>query len=198
MRNGIWRERNRPRSYYKKCNRAFPVCGIFSWRAENLLESRSPRLRRFRDSSNGLWKTLHFLTLSTNNGRNQRKSWRVNFHDHHRCASRSHNETQLKWFGITAATSVAWGQAWKKTRQCGRMVCVWDHYFIEAQKGKKILFEKLFSRNKKINSLTEVKESEYLTASGINPFRNKQQEIIAQYTWPTLLRVFVRENRAKC
>ena len=30
----------------------------------------------------------------SNNERNQRKSWRVNFHDHHRCASRSHNETK--------------------------------------------------------------------------------------------------------
>ena len=39
---------------------------------------------------------------------------------------------------------------------------------MEAQKGKKkILFERLFSRNKKINALTEVKENQYLTASGI-------------------------------
>ena len=53
---------------------------------------------------------LHFSTLSTNNKRNQRKSWRVNFHDHHRCASRSHNETKLKRFGITATTAIGWGQ----------------------------------------------------------------------------------------
>ena len=34
---------------------------------------------------------------------------------------------------------------------------------MEAQKGKNnILFERLFSRNKKINALTEVKEDEYL------------------------------------
>ena len=46
----------------------------------------------------------------SNNERNQRKSWRVNFHDHHRCASRSHNETKLKRFGITAATAIGWGQ----------------------------------------------------------------------------------------
>ena len=39
---------------------------------------------------------LHFSTLSTNNKSNQRKSWRVNFHDHHHCASRSLNETKLK------------------------------------------------------------------------------------------------------
>ena len=53
---------------------------------------------------------LHFSTLSTNNERNQRKRWRVNFHDHHRCASRSHNETKLKRFGITATTAIGWGQ----------------------------------------------------------------------------------------
>ena len=45
-----------------------------------------------------------------NNERNQRKSWRVNFRDHHCCASRSHNETKLKRFGITAATAIGWGQ----------------------------------------------------------------------------------------
>ena len=34
---------------------------------------------------------------------------------------------------------------------------------MEAQKSKNnILFERLFSRNKKINALTEVKEDEYL------------------------------------
>ena len=31
--------------------------------------------------------------------------------------------------------------------------------FMEAQKGKKILFERSFSCNKKIDALTEVKES---------------------------------------
>ena len=34
---------------------------------------------------------------------------------------------------------------------------------MEAQKGKNnILFERLFSRNKKINTLTEVKEDQFL------------------------------------
>ena len=68
MRNAIWRERETSvfesrghRSYYEQCNRAFPVWGIFSWRAENLLESRSPRPGRFRDSSNVLWETFIFL-----------------------------------------------------------------------------------------------------------------------------------------
>ena len=40
--------------------------------------------------------------------------------------------------------------------------------FMEAQKGKNILFERLFSRNKKINALTDVTEKQYLTASRIN------------------------------
>ena len=57
--------------------------------------------------------------------------------------------------------------------------------FMEAQKGKKILyFVKFFSRNKNINALTEVTETQFLTASGINsesnPFGNKPQEITAQ------------------
>ena len=34
---------------------------------------------------------------------------------------------------------------------------------MEAQKGKNnVFFERLFSRNKKINTLTEVKEDQYL------------------------------------
>ena len=46
--------------------------------------------------------------------------------------------------------------------------------FMEAQKGKKILyFVKFFSRNKKINALTEVKENHYLTASGIKFFQRQ-------------------------
>ena len=52
------------RSNYKQRNRAFPVWGIFSWRAENLLESRSPSPGRFRDSFNGLWETFIFLLFS--------------------------------------------------------------------------------------------------------------------------------------
>ena len=53
---------------------------------------------------------LHFSTLSMNNKRNQRKRWLVNFRDHHRCASRSHNEIKLKRFGITATTAIGWRQ----------------------------------------------------------------------------------------
>ena len=45
--------------------------------------------------------------------------------------------------------------------------------FMEVQKGKKILFERLFSHNKKINALTEVKENQYLTASGIKFFQKQ-------------------------
>ena len=99
---------------------------------------------------------LHFSTLSTNNERNQRKSlknWRVNFHDHHHCASRSHNETKLKRFGITAATAIGWRQE----EGMDENTAMWKEgvrlrSFTEAQKGKKILFERLFSRNKKTNA----------------------------------------------
>ena len=97
---------------------------------------------------------LHFSTLSTNNERNQGKSWRVNLHDHHRCASRSHNklnETKLKRFGITAATAIGWGQEEgmdEDTAMWKEGVRVRSFTSMEAQKGKKILFERLFSRNK--------------------------------------------------
>ena len=41
--------------------------------------------------------------------------------------------------------------------------------FMEAQKGKKILFERLFSPNKKINALTEVKFFQKQTAGNNCP-----------------------------
>ena len=82
---------------------------------------------------------LHFSTLSTNNKRNQRKSWRVNFHDHHHCPSRSHNETKLKRIWNNNNNSHTVGdrrKAWTKTRLNvkGRCAC---EIFMEAQKGKK-------------------------------------------------------------
>ena len=98
MRNAICRERDicyracGHYSYYKQHNQAFPVCQIFLWWAENLLESRSRRPGRFCNSSNRLWGELDFSTLFTNNECNQRKSWHVNFHNHHHCTSRNHNE----------------------------------------------------------------------------------------------------------
>ena len=47
--------------------------------------------------------------------------------------------------------------------------------FMEAQKGKKILFERVFSHNKKINAVTEVKENHYLllAASGIKSLQKQ-------------------------
>ena len=47
--------------------------------------------------------------------------------------------------------------------------------FMEAQKGKKILFERVFSLNKKINAVTEVKENHYLllAASGIKSLQKQ-------------------------
>ena len=80
-----------------------------------------------------------------NNERNQRKSWRVNSHNHHRCASHSQNETKHKRFGITAATSKGWGQEegmdeekamWKEGVRV-RSLILW-----KPREAKKILFEK--------------------------------------------------------
>ena len=50
-----------------------------------------------------------------------------------------------------------------------------ERSFMEAQKGKKILFERAFSHNKKINALTEVKENQYLllAASGIKSLQKQ-------------------------
>ena len=65
-------------------------------------------------------------------------------------------------FGITATTAIGWGQE----EDMDEDTAMWKEgvrvrSFMEAQKGKKILFERLFSRNKKINALTEVKENQY-------------------------------------
>ena len=62
-------------------------------------------------------------------------------------------------FGITAATAIGWGQE----EGMDEDMALWKEgvrvrSFMEAQKGKKILFERLFSRN----ALTEVKENQYL------------------------------------
>ena len=50
-----------------------------------------------------------------------------------------------------------------------------ERSFMAAQKGKKILFERVFSHNKKINALTEVKENQYLllAASGIKSLQKQ-------------------------
>ena len=153
MRNGIWRERDkhlvigslRLRSYYKQCNRAFPVCGIFSWRAENLLESRSPSLRHFSDSFNRVCETLSFSTLSMNNERNQRKSWRVNFHDHHRCASGSHNETKLQAIWNNSNNSHKLGAGGRHGRRHGNVKgsCACEIIYGGPERHKKNLIWKV-------------------------------------------------------
>ena len=50
-----------------------------------------------------------------------------------------------------------------------------ERSFMEAQKGKKILFERVFRHNKKISALTEVKENQYLllAASGIKSLQKQ-------------------------
>ena len=80
-----------------------------------------------------------FAILPTGSGR-QLGSWRVNFHDHHRCASRSHNETKLKRFGITATTAI--GQRQEEGMDEGTAMLkegVRVRSFMEAHKGKKNL-----------------------------------------------------------
>ena len=154
------------RSYYKQCNRAFPVWGIFSWRAENLLESRSPRPGRFRDSSNGLWETFIFLLFPRI----------MNLIKGKVGESISTIIIVAPLVAIMKPSSTAKG--WGQEEGMDEDTAMWKEgvrvrSFMEAQKGKKILFERLFSRNKKINALTEVKENQYLTASGIKFFQKQ-------------------------
>ena len=62
------------------------------------------------------------------------------------------NETKLKRFGITAATAIGWGQEEgmdEDTAMWKEGVRVRSFTSMEAQKGKKILVERLFSRNKR-------------------------------------------------
>ena len=96
----------------------------------------------------------HFSTLSTNNKRNQRKSWRVNFHDHHRCPSRSYNETKLQAIWNNSNNSHRLGAGGRHGRRHdnvkGRWAC--EIIYGSPERHKKILFERLFSRSKKINA----------------------------------------------
>ena len=129
-------------SYYKQCNQVFPVFGIFSRKKFARISFAEARtFSRFFQRAVG---DLHFSTLSTNTERNKRKSWRVNFRDHHRCASRSHNETTLKRFGIRAATTIGWGQK----EGMDEDMALWKEgvrvrSFMEVQKGKKNLIWKI-------------------------------------------------------
>ena len=143
------------RSYYKQymqssisCMRnLFVKSRKFAW--ISFAEAR--KCSRFFQRALG---DLHFSTLSTlNNKRNQRKSWRVNFHDHHRCASRSHNETKLKRFGITATTAIGWGQE----EGMDEDTAMWKEgvrvrSFMEAQKGKKILMKGYLAATKRLRA----------------------------------------------
>ena len=96
--------------------------------------------------------------------------------DHHRCASRRQNETKPKRFGITAATSIGWGQeecTGKDTAMSKEGVRV--RSFMEAQKGKQksCLKSYLAAIERLINRLTEVTENQYLTASEIKSFQQQ-------------------------
>ena len=128
---------------------------LFLKRAEKFLESRSLRPDVFAILPTGSGRPSFFLLFPRIISVIKGKVGESVFHNHHRCASRSHNETKLKRFGITATTAIAWGQAWSKTRDCERKVSVWDHSW-KPRKAKKILFERVF------NALTEVKEKSVL------------------------------------
>ena len=127
------------RSYYKQCNRIFPVWGIFSWRAKNLLESRSLRSGRFPHSSKGLWETFIFLlftriinVIEGNVGASistiiivaplaavmKPAIWNNNNNSHRLGTGRRH------------------GLRHGNVRQCERKVCVWDHFW-KPRKAKK-------------------------------------------------------------
>ena len=158
MRNTIWRERDIWLSNHADIKATINNVIEYFLYVESFCEEQKICLNLVRQGQDVFAifpmgsGDLHFSTHSTNNERtcNQRKSWRVNFHDHHCCASCSHNKTKLQRFGITAATAIGW-------RQEGGCACEIIN-FMEAQKGKKILFEMLFSHNKRINALTEIKD----------------------------------------
>ena len=125
------------RSYYKQCNRVFPLWGIIGVkRTENLLESCSPRPDVFAILPTGSGRPSFFLLFPRIVSVIKGKVGESVFHNHHRCAPSSHNETKPKRFGITATTAIAWGQAWSKTRQCESKVSVWDHLW-NPRKAKK-------------------------------------------------------------
>ena len=86
--------------------------------------------------------------------------------------------TKLKRFGIKATTAIGGGQeegmdegAAMSGNVKGKYVC--EIIFGSLERQKEILFERLFSRSKRINALTEVKENQYLTASGIKFFQKQ-------------------------
>ena len=183
---------------YKRCNRAFPVWGIFSWRAEKLLASRSPRPESFRDSSSRLWETFIFLLfpriINVIKGKvGESISTIIIVVPLLAIMTPSSSE-----FGITATTAIGWGQE----EGMDEDTAMWKEgvrvrSFMEAQKGKKILFERLFSRNKKINALTEVKENQYLTASGIKFFQKQTAENNCPVCMTDLLNVGLRTTEIR-
>ena len=94
--------------------------------------------------------------------------------DHYRCAIRWNNSGISHRLGSgRGGGGGGWGRekaCRTKTWQCGRKVR--DHLW-KPRKAKKIFFEKVFSHNDKINALTEVKEHQHLTASGIKSLQKQ-------------------------
>ena len=90
-------------------------------------------------------REFDFSTLSTNNECNQRKSWHVNFHDHHHCTTRSHNEIPSSSdLEKKPATAIGWGQEEgmdKVTAMWGKCEII-NKILWKPRKPKKILFER--------------------------------------------------------
>ena len=158
------------RSYYKQCNWVFPVWGIFSWRAENLLESRSPRPGRFRDSSNGLWETFIFLlfprVINVITGKVGESISTIIIVAP--LVAIMKPKTQAIWNNSNNSHRLGTGGRHVYGRRHGNVKggCTCHHLW-KPRKAKKILFGG-FSRNKKISALTEVKENQYCYAAKCN------------------------------
>lgn len=82
------------RSYHKQRNRTFPAVESFRDEQKICLKNFVWGKDVFAILPTGFGD---FSTLSISNERNGRKSWLINFNDHHRCASRSHNERQSEF-----------------------------------------------------------------------------------------------------
>ena len=124
-------------------NRGWSACGMrnlfvrsrkFAW--ISFVEART-----FSRYFQWVLEDLHFSTLSTNNKRNQRKSWRVNFLDHHLCASRSHNETKLQVIWNSSNNSHRLGAGGRREPRHGNVKgrCACDIIYGSPERHKKIL-----------------------------------------------------------
>ena len=130
---------------------------------------------RFRDSSNGLWETFIFLlfprvinVITGNVGESISTIIIVA-----PLVAIMKPKTQAIW--NNSNNSHRLGTGGRHGRRHGNVKgrCACEIIYGSPERQKKILFEGLFSRNKQINALIEVKENQYLTASGIKFFQKQ-------------------------